>query len=446
MADREHLREILADDDDRDVGQMKFFDGITIHPGLLNLAMGTAVLSAALSIVLFVIKLHNWRSARILGVRRAEYIAAVGEIVARGLPQDFDHGWARDPLFHEVLLQYVDVVAGDERTQLEQLISTIDLRNRLVIQLKSSRRTSQRMAAAAYLAVIASPEIEWVLIEALKSPNPEIRIQAAGGLAKTKSESAIARLVHMLLTDTPWVAARIADQLVAYGSGAVPFLMENIRDEHCGHLVDPRILAAAVRILGMIGDLKAAPAIEPLLEHPEREVRVAAAAALGSAGTGHSIPPLLSVLEDPEWEVRAAAASALAAFSDGSATEPVAKLLTDPSWWVRQNAAAALRELIGGMDALITALEGDDAYARDAALQQLGLNGQIRAARTAVSDGAATEQQERLVAAVDLPDPIPFSERERPVEAPPEPREESEPDENEPQHATVTRLFDTRAS
>ena len=419
-------------------------DGIIIHPGLLNLAMGTAVLSIALSVILFVVKLHHWRRARILGVRRAEYIGAVGEIVARGLPHGFERGWAQDPLFHDVLLQYVDVVAGDERAQLEQLISSIDLRYRLVIQLKSSRRTSQRMAAAAYLAVIASPEIEWALIEALESPNPEIRIQAAGGLAKIKSEAAIPQLVHMLLTDTPWVAARIADQLVAYGSVAVPYLMENVRDEHRGHLVDPRILAAAVRILGMIGELKAAPAIEPLLEHPDREVRVAAAAALGSAGTGHSIPALLSALEDPEWEVRAAAASALAAFSDGAATGPVARLLGDRSWWVRQNAAAALTEILGGMDALITALEGDDAYARDAALQQLGLNGQIRAARTAISDGVATDQQVRLVAAVDLPDPIPLSRREQPEQSHVETSDDAEPDE--PPISTVTHLFDTRAS
>ncbi len=419
-------------------------DGITIHPGLLNLAMGTAVLSIALSLILFGVKLHHWRRARILGVRRAEYIGAVGEIVARGLPHSFERGWAQDPLFHDVLLQYVDVVAGDERAQLEQLISSIDLRYRLVIQLKSSRRTSQRMAAAAYLAVIASPEIEWALIEALESPNAEIRIQAAGGLARVKSEAAIPQLVHMLLTDTPWVAARIADQLVAYGSVAVPYLMENVRDEHRGHLVDPRILAAAVRILGMIGELRAAPAIEPLLEHPDREVRVAAAAALGSAGTGQSIPALLSALEDPEWEVRAAAASALATFSDGAATGPVARLLTDRSWWVRQNAAAALTEILGGMDALITALEGDDAYARDAALQQLGLNGQIRAARTAISDGVATDQQKRLVAAVDLPDPVPFSQREHPEESPVETSDDHEPDATPT--ATVTHLFDTRAS
>ena len=302
------------------------------------------------------------------------------------------------------------------------------------------------MAAAAYLAVIASPEIEWALIEALESPNPEIRIQAAGGLAKIKSEAAIPQLVHMLLTDNPWVAGRIADQLVAYGPDAVPFLMENVRDEHHGHLVDPRILGAAVRILGMIGDRRAARAIEPLLEHPHREVRIAAAAALGSAGTPSSIPCLLTALEDPEWQVRAASASALAAFSDESATSPVAGLLTDRSWWVRQNAAAALMEIIGGMDALIDALEGDDAYARDAALQQLGLNGVIRSARAAVEAGEATDQHVRLVAAVDLPNPIPLSQRDnRAGPERPGPPDEDE-DEVSSDGASVTALSDWRAS
>ena len=417
--------------------------GIETNAQLTALALGAALVSVVLAVILFLIKLYHWHHTRIIGVRRAHYIAAVGEIVARGIPNEYEPGWARDPLFHEVLLQYVDVVAGEERAHLEALISAIDLRYRLVVQLKSARRESQRMAAASYLAVIATPEIEWALVDALESSNNEIRIQAAGGLATIKSEKAIPRLVHMLLTDNPWVAARIADQLVAYGSVAVPFLMENVRDEHAGHLVDHRILAVVVRILGMIGDLRAAPAIGPLIDHPIRDVRVAAAAALGKTGTPASIPVLIEALTDSDWQVRAAAATALASFSDPVATEPVAGLLRDSSWWVRQNAAAALMEILGGMDALIAALEGDDAYARDAALQQLGLNGVIRAARTAVANGKATAEQERLATAVDLPSPLPFSKRD-PGDAAPEIAEAPVSDIAE--GGTVTNLFDHRAS
>ena len=417
--------------------------GIETNAQLTALALGAALVSVVLAVILFLIKLYHWHRTRIIGVRRAHYIAAVGEIVARGIPNEYEPGWARDPLFHEVLLQYVDVVAGEERAHLEALISAIDLRYRLVVQLKSARRESRRMAAASYLAVIATPEIEWALVEALDSLNNEIRIQAAGGLATIKSEKAIPQLVHMLLTDNPWVAARIADQLVAYGSVAVPFLMENVRDEHAGHLVDHRILAVVVRILGMIGDLRAAPAIGPLIDHPVRDVRVAAAAALGKTGTPASIPVLIEALTDSDWQVRAAAATALASFSDPVATDPVAGLLRDSSWWVRQNAAAALMEILGGMDALIAALEGDDAYARDAALQQLGLNGVIRTARTAVANGKATAEQERLATAVDLPSPVPFSKRD-PEDVTAAVEETSEAATTA--GATVTNLFDHRAS
>lgn len=382
-----------------------------MRASLSSLALWTAITAIALSLLLFLVKLYNWQKARIQGARRAHYIAAVGEILARGITPGFDRGWAEDPLFHDVLLQYVDVVAGEERAHLERLISSIDLRNRLVTQLRESRRESSRLAAASQLAVIATPEIEWALIEALQSPSPEVKIQAAIGLAAIRSERAIAPLVHMLLTEKPWVSARIADQLIGYGPLAVDLLMENIRDEHGGRLLDTATVGAVVRVLGLIGDLRAAPAIEPLLDHPELEVRVAAAGALAHAGTPDSVPRLVDALGDTRWEVRARAASALATFSDPSTTVPLSARLRDSSWWVRQNSAEALIEIPGGMDVLIDALEGDDAYARDAALQQLGLNGMIRAATDRVGRDEASAQDRRLVTAVALPGPIPLSER-----------------------------------
>lgn len=376
-----------------------------------SLALWTALTAVALSLLLFLVKLYNWQKARIQGARRAHYIAAVGEILARGITPGFDRGWAEDPLFHDVLLQYVDVVAGEEREHLERLISSIDLRNRLVTQLRESRRESTRLAAASQLAVVATSDVEWALIEALRSPSPEIKIQAAIGLAGIRSDRAIAPLVHMLLTEKSWVSARIADQLIGYGPLAVDLLMENIRDEHGSRLLDPATVAAVVRVLGFIGDLRAAPAIEPLLDHPELEVRVAAAGALAHAGTPDSVARLVEALGDTRWEVRARAASALSTFSDPSTTVPLADRLRDSSWWVRQNSAEALIEIPGGMDVLIDALEGDDAYARDAALQQLGLNGMIRSTTDRVERDEGSAQDQRLVAAVALPGPIPLGER-----------------------------------
>ena len=411
-----------------------------MNPQLLALALGSAVLSVALAIVLFFVKWINWRRARRSGERRAKYIAAVGEIVARGLPHGYDSGWAGDPLFHDVLMQYIDVVAGQERQHLEELITVVDLRNRLVHQLRKARRESKRMSAASYLAVIASPEVEWALIEALDSKNAEIKVQAAGGLATIRSERAVGKLVHMLLSEKPWVAARIADQLVSFGPGAVPMLMENIRDEHGGHLVEHGTIAVAIRVLGYIGDRRAGTAIEPMLEHSNLEVRIAAANALGTAGHVASVPLLIHALEDPAWQVRARAAASLGSFGDPTSLAPMAAALSDDSWWVRQNSAEALTEIVGGIDTLIDALAGGEASARDAALQQLGLSGVIRAARDRIATERGTDQDDRLVAAVELPEPIqlePMTSEESPDE------DESESEELPD---NVRSLFETRAS
>ena len=371
----------------------------------------TALVAVVLAVSLFGLKVYHWQRDRIRGARRAHYIAAVGEMLARGLSAPDDRGWAEDPLFHEVLLQYFDVVAGEERAHLERLITEVDLRNRMVAQLREAKRTSSRLEAAAHLSIAASPEVEWALLEALESPTAEIKIHAAAGLAKIESDRAIPKLVHMLLTEEPWVSSRVADQLVEYGSKAVDLLVENIRDEHGGRLVRADVLTAIVRVLGYIGDLGATPAIVPLLDHPAVDVRVAAAGALGTAGTPASVTDLVRALDDPRWEVRARAASSLAMFSDPETAQPLADRLRDSSWWVRQNAAESLVEIPGGLEALIEALEGDDAYARDAALQQLGLTGMIRSATERVARDEPQSLDRRLVDAVALPSPVPYSER-----------------------------------
>lgn len=383
---------------------------------MAGLVVGTALLSGILALVLFGVKVYHWQRDRLRGARRAQYIAAVGEILARGLPATFDRGWADDPLFHEVLLQYFDVVAGDERAHLEDLMKTIDLRSRLVVRLRDSKRSSSRLVAAAHLATAASPDIEWALLEALHSPSAEIKIHAAAGLASMGSERAIARLVDLILTEGAWVSARIADQLISYGPAAVEPLVGAIADAARVWPREPRTLVAVVRVLGSIGDLRASDAIVPLLGHQLVDVRVAAAGALARAGAPDTVHPLIEALSDSRWEMRARAASSLGAFSDPQAATPLADCLRDASWWVRQNAAESLIEIPGGIDMLIDALEGDDAYARDSALQQLGLNGMIRSARDRIAREEGSDQDHRLVAAVELTPPIPYSERAHPAE------------------------------
>ncbi len=367
--------------------------------GMIRIAAWTAAASVLVAFGLFVIKVVHWRMLRSAGVRRARYTGAIGEIIARGIiPRASVKGWAHDPVFEDVLLEYISITAGDERENLEKLVRHLDIRTLLVDQLRKSRWPSKRLRAAGYLADLAEHAQEWALIEALDSPIAEIRIQAARGLAKLGTAEAIPPLVQMLTHEDPWYAARIADQLVIYGSAATPALVAYAHQQE-----DPQGRELAVRLLGLIGDRSAAKSLIALMSDDDPEVRIAAVSALGRSGTLDAVAPLISALVDPDWRVRARAAASLGAFSDPHSIPRLLGALSDESWWVRQNAAEALVEIPGGDAALIEALEGDDAFARDAALLQLGMAGTIDEAQMRSEEGSATDDDARLLAAIEEP-------------------------------------------
>ena len=279
---------------------------------------------------------------------------------------------------------------------LEELVRHLDIRTILVNSLRNSRRASKRLRAAGYLADLADHGQEWALVEALEDPIPEIRIQAVRGLATLRSKRAIPKLVDMLTHEEPWYAARIADQLVEFGSAATLALVAYAEQVHgsAGREL-------AVRVIGSIGDRSASPTLIHLVGGADPGLRLAAVSALGRSGTLEAVPILITSLTDEDWRVRARAAASLGTFSDPHSIPRLAAALRDPSWWVRQNAAEALVEIPGGHEALIAAVGGDDPYARDSALLHLALSGEIEDARVRIESDKGTDRDRRLIEAVD---------------------------------------------
>lgn len=367
-----------------------------IGEGVLGIAVWTAAASGFVAFALFVVKVTHWRLLRSAGVRRARYTGAIGEILARGIiPRASVAGWARDPVFEDVLLEYISIAGGDERENLEELVRHLDIRTILVKRLRKSWRAAKRLRAAGYLADLADHGQEWALIEALDDPIPEIRIQAVRGLATLRSERAIPKLVGMLTLEEPWYAARIADQLVTYGSAATPALIAHAEQS------DAPGRELVIRLVGSIGDRSASGSLIRLFEEPDPGIRLAAVSALGKSGTLEAVPVLIRGLTDEDWRIRARAAASLGSFSDPHSIPRLEAALRDNSWWVRQNAAEALVEIPGGHDALISAVGGPDPYARDSALLQLGLSGEIEDARARTEEGTGSDRDRRLIEAVD---------------------------------------------
>ena len=340
---------------------------------LLDVLFVTATMTVILSVALFTVKILHRNHIRAKGVRRAHYIGALGEIVAHNsIPVHEIPGWQDDPVFFDALVDFLDIVTGDERNTLEQLVGKLDLRSKLANELEGTWLPDKRLRALSNLVEIADPSLLDLFTVHLADSVAEVRFQAARGLARIGDPESVAAVLDLMESEDSWVAARIGDVLVEFGEPAVPSLARYMLLSDHDARRDPNMLRVVIRSAGLIGDLGAEQALIAMLDSPEPLIRAGAASALSRAGTPASVPALILALDDSEWVVRARAADALGTLSDERAVEPLGKALQDEAWWVRQDAAKALASHPVGERRLIEALSVGDPFARDAALSQLG--------------------------------------------------------------------------
>jgi HEAT repeat protein len=206
--------------------------------------------------------------------------------------------------------------------------------------------------------------------------------------------------------------------LTACGPAAVPGLVElvgNRREE---------VRVAAMRLLGEIGDRRAADPLHPALRDASATVRATAAWALGRIGAFASLAPLLEALGDPVVSVdeallaavngfgraalggalealgdrndrrRGDAVSLLGTIGDPGAAAPLNGLLPqEPSWPVRQQIAWALGRIgdRSSVEPLRRALADPATGVRSAAADALGEPGAAAAVEAlvdALEDGS----------------------------------------------------------
>ena len=235
-----------------------------------------------------------------------------------------------------------------------------------VLRDAKSRLKWTRAHALRILGELKLPQSIPTLLHALEDKDADVRNVAARSLGRMKLQAAEDALVALLGKHDQAVSARIAAICIEMGPRTAPLLIKTLRDG------SPKARFWAARILGEIADPRATRSLAEALADPEPDVRSAAVWAVGSIGdrsTGSLIAPLF---QDPVWYVRAHAAEALGKIGDASSTTVLADALRDPSWWVRKNALDALVRL-GEVSkpALLSALEGEDRFARDSAVEAL---------------------------------------------------------------------------
>lgn len=325
---------------------------------------------------LFVIKLARHYRDRQAAFRGAVYISTLGEIVSRAMEPSHDiDAWADDPAFHDTLIDFFGLVAGEEQRILLELADRLNMIDRFHESLAVSRWVSVRLRAVAALAVIASPTSRPHLVAALQDPAPEVRIEAAAGLSIIGHEDDVRAVMVALEYEERWVAERFADALVRFGAKATPILSNYILISGPSVNPAPRHLASIVRCLGQIGDPSAEVALLTALDSLDAQLRIRAAAALAHPWGDRVLDALIRRIADEDWRVRAQVATALAAHNQPTSIPHLVTALGDTAWWVRQNAATTLSVVDGGIDALVASLQHEDRYARDTARAYLMARG-----------------------------------------------------------------------
>ena len=152
-----------------------------------------------------------------------------------------------------------------------------------------------RSRASDALAAIGGQKVMDAVLELIRDKNENIRRSAIEILNQTKDERAVQHLIDAVRDDDWWVRERAADALGEIGSAdAIPALVTMLEG-------DARSVPAAVRALGRLGGDTVAARIVPLLERPEKEIRVEAVNALSKLADPSSatqikarLQPLLS--------------------------------------------------------------------------------------------------------------------------------------------------------
>ncbi len=171
--------------------------------------------------------------------------------------------------------------------------------------LQGGRSDAVRMAAVRSLGRLGNP----VAIPALRDAILEDEVSVVKSLAAealiSLSPASVEVLVEILKTDDPEIQDLASDGLVKIGPPAVDVLIERLSAN------DPTLVWLVIDTLGNIKDEKAINPLIDRLQDDDPDIVIKAADALGNFGTASVIDPLILVMKNPQSPARHVALEAL---------------------------------------------------------------------------------------------------------------------------------------
>lgn len=242
---------------------------------------------------------------------------------------------AESDVLASLMARYARNLTGEARKRITDFFEKSGLADQEMRMLRS-RRSWRRACAAWALGDMRTSAAERELLRVLeKDSSREVRTCAARSLGKLHSVDAVRPL---LVTLTDHSVPRIvgAEAIREIGPPAVPALRELCN----GPNRDMR--AAALELLGYVGDADCAPSLIDAMINSRDEVRLHAVRALGRLGAADGTKVLRRALSDTSESVRAAAAQALGRVRDRECVEALLAQATDDTFDASRAAAQAL--------------------------------------------------------------------------------------------------------
>ncbi|MGY1805080.1 HEAT repeat domain-containing protein [Blastococcus sp. SYSU D00922] len=270
----------------------------------------------------------------------------------------------------DVVLELLPQLRGSDREILRRLLAERGVVARAVADL-TARKSWRRGRAVALLGSAAGTHHTAVLAARLQDRSLEVRCAAARALGKAGDPAAVGYLLPAMSGAHALPHGVVGMALLDLGATALPVLRDALTGEHAA----ARGLVA--ELLGVHGDLEAAPLLEELLRDAGTPpaVRVAAAGALGRIGSPRSTEPLVRALTtDDDPVLQRTSAEALGRIGDPVAAVPLLAGMAASDVSVRSACADALARLgAEGRTWLeeVAAGSGDAAGAARAALDDL---------------------------------------------------------------------------
>jgi len=277
-----------------------------------------------------------------------------------------EHGdWATSVVLREARRE----IRGERADQVSVALTEMGEVARLR-RLLGSRQDWRRVQAARELGQCGGDEARDALAEASRDPVHEVRRAAREGLlADGRRESIEVAVASYRADDTPGTSWRRS-----FHARLAMVAPETLAASLANGELSGSEEKLALEALGEARYAQALPLARARLAHADPEIRATAARVVGKLGDRGSTAELRRLLSDDEWYVRAAAAKAFEMVEVDDATfRALRERLSDQVWWVRANAAHALAQRgERGVESLLDAVQGTDAFSRDIGLAALG--------------------------------------------------------------------------